>query len=124
MQTVHRFLVAIVVPALIVMIFAVSSVAAHGSDGKVELCHFANHQFVKITVSVNAEPAHLRDGDVKEDEYGDCSSDQSDSDEDKGDSDDSGGSEANEGSQHEGQENAGVQGSHSHRSNGSNGQDD
>jgi len=117
MQTVHRFLVAIVVPALIVTIFAVSSVAAHGNEGKVELCHFANHKFVKISVSLNAEPAHLRGGDVKEDEYGDCSSDQSHQDEEKGDSDDSNQSEGSEGS-------GGSEGSQDHGSNGGGGQDD
>ncbi|MEX1157065.1 MAG: hypothetical protein WED12_07845 [Chloroflexota bacterium] len=75
MQTLRRFLVAAVVPALLFTVFAVSSVAANGSAGKVELCHWANHKFVEITVSMSAEPAHLRHGDVRADEYGDCSSD-------------------------------------------------
>jgi hypothetical protein len=39
----------------------------------VAICHWANHKFVKITVSMNAMPAHLRHGDVLTDEYGDCS---------------------------------------------------
>ena len=82
MQTIRKILVATVVPALLVTLFAVSSVAANGSAGKVELCHWANHKFVEITVSMSAEPAHLRHGDVREDEYGDCSSDESQTDED------------------------------------------
>jgi hypothetical protein len=73
MHTLRRFFVAAVVPAIIVVIFAVSSVAAGGNAGKVAICHWANHKFVKITVSVNAMPAHLRHGDVLTDEYGDCS---------------------------------------------------
>jgi hypothetical protein len=72
MHNVRRFLVAIVVPAIIVMIFAVSSVAAGGKAGKVAICHWANHKFVEINVSMNAMPAHLRHGDVLTDEYGDC----------------------------------------------------
>lgn len=75
MQTLRRFLVAAVVPALLFTVFAVSSVAAHGADGKVALCHWANHKFVKISVSMSAVPAHMRHGDVMEDEYGDCESD-------------------------------------------------
>ena len=72
MHTVRRFLVTIIVPALIVSIFAVGAAAAHGPDGKVTLCHWASHKFVKITVSLNAEPAHLGHGDVQPDQYGDC----------------------------------------------------
>lgn len=75
MHTFKRFLVATLVPALIVSIFAVSAVAAHGSSGKVELCHWASSKFVKITVAMSAEPAHLGNGDVEPDEYGDCSGD-------------------------------------------------
>lgn len=73
MHTARRFLVTVIVPALIVSIFAVGAAAAHGSDGKVTLCHFADHKFVKITVSLNAKPAHLQHGDVDPDAYGDCS---------------------------------------------------
>jgi hypothetical protein len=73
MHNVRRFLVATLLPAIIVLIFAVSSVAAGGHAGKVSICHWANHKFVKITVSMNAMPAHLRHGDVLTDEYGDCS---------------------------------------------------
>jgi hypothetical protein len=75
MQTARRFLVTVLVPALIVSIFAVGAASAHGSDGKVSICHWASHKFVKITVSVNAKPAHMRHGDVDPDEYGDCSGD-------------------------------------------------
>ena len=73
MHNLRRFFVAAVVPAIIVLIFAVSSVAATGNAGKVAICHWANHKFVKITVSMNAMPAHLRHGDVLADQYGDCS---------------------------------------------------
>jgi hypothetical protein len=72
MHTVRRFVVAIVIPAVIVTIFAVSSVAAGGNAGKVAICHWANHKFVEVNVSMNAMPAHLRHGDVLTDEYGDC----------------------------------------------------
>jgi len=86
MRTVHRFLVAAVVPALIVSIFAVSAAAAHGPSGKVELCHWASHKFVKISVSMNAEPAHLGHGDVMPDEYGDCAAAQAGSEQEQEDS--------------------------------------
>jgi len=73
MHNLRRFFVATVIPAIIVTIFAVSSVAAVGNAGKVAICHWANHKFVKVTVSMNAMPAHLRHGDVLTDFYGDCS---------------------------------------------------
>lgn len=72
MHNLRRFFVATVIPAIIVTIFAVSSVAATGNAGKVALCHWANHKFVKVTVSMNAMPAHLRHGDAVTDEYGEC----------------------------------------------------
>lgn len=72
MRTARRFLVTVLVPALIVSIFAVGAASAHGSGGKVNVCHWANHKFVKISVSTNAQPAHLKHGDVEPDEYGDC----------------------------------------------------
>jgi hypothetical protein len=72
MHTARRFLVTILVPALIVSIFAVGSATANGSSGKVNLCHWANQKFVKISVSMNAKPAHMQHGDVDPDEYGDC----------------------------------------------------
>jgi uncharacterized membrane protein YgcG len=75
MQTARRFLITILVPALIVSIFAVGAAAASGSSGKVNLCHFADHKFVKITVAMSAKPAHMSHGDVDPDEYGDCSGD-------------------------------------------------
>jgi hypothetical protein len=94
MHSLQRFLVAIVVPALIVAIFAVSAVSAGGNAGKVTLCHWADHKFVKITVSVNSEPAHMRHGDVLTDQYGDCQGDQSQADEDNDGSDGSEGAES------------------------------
>ena len=75
MHTFRRFLVATLVPALIITIIAVGGVAANGSSGKVELCHWASHKFVEISVSMNAKPAHLGHGDVEADEYGECSGD-------------------------------------------------
>jgi hypothetical protein len=105
MHTARRFLVTVLVPALIVSIFAVGAAAAHGSDGKVTLCHFADHKFVKITVSVNAKPAHMEQGDVDPDQYGDCSGDhQGDHDSDN-DSDNGGDNEGN----HDGQDGNGHQ---------------
>jgi hypothetical protein len=51
--------------------FSASALAAGGGE-KVDICHWANHKYVEINVSVNAMPAHLRHGDVLADEYGDC----------------------------------------------------
>ncbi|MDP9468016.1 MAG: hypothetical protein M3P32_04660, partial [Chloroflexota bacterium] len=87
MRTVRRFLVATLIPALIIAIFAVGAVAAGGSSGKVELCHWTGKKFVEIRVSVNAKPAHLAHGDVEPDEYGDCAGDDGDDDGDDGDDD-------------------------------------
>jgi len=124
MQTVRKILVATVVPALLVTLFAVSSVAANGSAGKVELCHWANHKFVEITVSMSAEPAHLRHGDVREDEYGDCSSDESQTDEDSdGDSEDED-AEADQGSHDDGDEADAHDGKNHHSNRGDDGEDD
>jgi hypothetical protein len=72
MTILRRVLVTLVVPALILAVFAVSSVAAGGASGKQTICHWANHKYVRITVSVNAVPAHMRHGDVLPDEYGSC----------------------------------------------------
>ena len=72
MSIARRALVTLIVPALILAIFAVSSVAAGGPNAKQTICHWANHKYVRITVSVHAVPAHMRHGDVMADEYGDC----------------------------------------------------
>lgn len=126
MSTARRFLVATLVPALIAAIFAVGGVAANGPSGKVELCHWASHRFVSITVSMNALPAHLGHGDVEPDEYGDCAGDQEGDEDEDGDVDADEGSEADEeseaddadeGPEHEGDE-AGEHDGWSHRSNG------
>ena len=70
-----RFLiVAVVVPALILSVFAVSAVFAGGPQGKSTVCHAAAHKFVEINISNNAVPAHMAHGDVLPDEYGDCPS--------------------------------------------------
>lgn len=71
MHRTRRLLLALLLPALVMIMFAASAIAAP-PQGKVDLCHFASHKFVEISVSVNAEPAHLRHGDVLLDQYGDC----------------------------------------------------
>lgn len=76
MMRTRRFLASVIAPALLAGVLAVSSVAAGGGAGKVSICHWANHKFVKISVSASAEPAHLRHGDVATDEYGDCGGEQ------------------------------------------------
>jgi hypothetical protein len=65
-----RALLALLLPVIVMIAFSASALAAPG--GKVDICHWANHKYVQINVSVNAEPAHLRHGDVLADEYGDC----------------------------------------------------
>jgi hypothetical protein len=76
MMRTRRFLASVIAPAMLLGVLAVSSVAAGGDAGKVSLCHWADHKFVKISVSMSAEPAHLRHGDVATDEYGDCGGEQ------------------------------------------------
>jgi hypothetical protein len=69
----RNLLVAVVVPALILVVFAVSSALAQGPAGKSTVCHSAGGQkFVEITVSNNALAAHMNHGDVLQDEYGEC----------------------------------------------------
>jgi hypothetical protein len=65
-----RALLALLLPVIVMIAFSASALAAPG--GKVDICHWANHKYVQINVSVNAMPAHLRHGDVLADEYGDC----------------------------------------------------
>lgn len=74
MRHFRHLLVAIVVPALILAIFAVSAAFAVGPQGKSTICHHASRKYVQITISNNAVPAHLRHGDVMPDEYGACPS--------------------------------------------------
>jgi hypothetical protein len=74
MKHFRHLLVAIVVPALILGIFAVSAAFAVPPQGKATICHHAAQKYVQISVSNNAVPAHLRHGDVMPDEYGDCPS--------------------------------------------------
>ncbi len=71
MSKARRLMVALVLPATILLGFAATA-AAGGQSGKVDVCHFANQKYVEISVSRNALPAHLRHGDVMPDEYGDC----------------------------------------------------
>jgi response regulator of citrate/malate metabolism len=72
MKNLRHILVVVIVPALILTVFAVSSVMAQGPAGKVEVCHAAAQKYVEINVSTNALDAHMRHGDVLPDEYGDC----------------------------------------------------
>jgi len=72
MKHLRHLLVVVVVPALILTVFAVSSVMAQGPAGKSTICHAAAHKYVEITVSNNALPAHMNHGDIHPDEYGDC----------------------------------------------------
>ena len=66
-----RVLLALLVPVIVMIAFSASALGA-GNAGKVDVCHWANHKYVEISVSANALPAHLAHGDVEVDEYGDC----------------------------------------------------
>jgi hypothetical protein len=66
-----RALLVLLAPVIVMIAFSASALAA-GPAGKVDVCHWANHKYVEISVSANAEPAHLAHGDVLVDEYGDC----------------------------------------------------
>ena len=72
MNAVRRLVASLVIPAVILATFAVSSTVAGGPNGKVTICHWANHKYVEITVSQNALPAHMAHGDVLPDQYGAC----------------------------------------------------
>ncbi len=72
MKHLRHLLIVVVVPALILTVFAVSSVLAQGPAGKSDICHVAGSKHVEINVSNNALDAHMRHGDVLPDEYGDC----------------------------------------------------
>jgi hypothetical protein len=72
MKHLRQLLIVVVVPALILAVFAVSSVLAQGPAGKSDICHAAANKFVEINVSNNAVDAHMRHGDVFPDEYGEC----------------------------------------------------
>lgn len=73
MKHIRHLIVVIVVPALILTVFAVSSVMANGPEGKTTICHSAGgKKYVQITVNDHALPAHMQHGDVLPDEYGDC----------------------------------------------------
>lgn len=73
MKVLRRLVVAMVIPALMLTLFAVTILAAHGPDGKTTVCHLTgNGGYQAITISNNALPAHYRHGDVLPDTYGDC----------------------------------------------------
>ncbi len=67
-----RLLVSLVIPALMLALFAVNIVAAGGPSGKTTICHLSSNRFHAITVSDNALPAHFQHGDVLPDQYGAC----------------------------------------------------
>jgi hypothetical protein len=67
-----RALLALLLPVIVMIAFSTSALAV-GGGGKVDICHWASHKYVEISVSVHAMPAHLNHGDVMPDvEYGDC----------------------------------------------------
>ena len=72
MHITRRLIATLLIPTLVLVVFAVSSVAAGGANAKASLCHWANHKYVQVSVSENALPAHMAHGDVMTDEYGDC----------------------------------------------------
>jgi hypothetical protein len=71
MKHLRSLIIAVAVPALILVVFAVSSVVASGPLGKSTVCHIAGDKIVEITVNDHAVPAHLAHGDFVDD-YGDC----------------------------------------------------
>lgn len=68
-----RVLIALALPLIVLLAFAATALAT-GGGGKEDVCHWANHKYVEISVSVNAVPAHLAHGDVMTDDYGACPS--------------------------------------------------
>jgi len=70
MHTIRALLLGLAIPVIVLSIFVVTVFAVPA--GKVTLCHFASHKYVEVTVSANAQPAHLAHGDLMLDEYGDC----------------------------------------------------
>lgn len=66
-----RALLALLAPVIVMIAFSASALAAP-PQGKVDICHWANHKYVEVSVSMSAMPAHLAHGDVPTDEYGDC----------------------------------------------------
>jgi hypothetical protein len=72
MSRARRLLITLLLPMIIVLGIVATAAAGGGPSGKVEICHFASHKYVKISVSTNALPAHLRHGDVLPDQYGSC----------------------------------------------------
>jgi hypothetical protein len=72
MKHLRTAIVAAAVPALILIMFAVSAAVAFPPQGKTTVCHATGKGFHQITISNSALPAHLRHGDVPLDEYGEC----------------------------------------------------
>jgi hypothetical protein len=72
MKHLRTVIAAVAVPAIILIVFAVSSVLAFPPQGKTTICHATGNGFHQITVSNSALPAHMRHGDVAVDEYGEC----------------------------------------------------
>jgi hypothetical protein len=72
MNAARRLVVTLVVPALMLAVFAVNIAAAGGPNGKTTVCHLSSSWFHAITISNSALPAHLQHGDVAPDDYGAC----------------------------------------------------
>ena len=72
MNVARKLVMVLVVPAVMLALFAVNLVAAGGPNGKTTICHLASTRFHQITISNSALPAHFRHGDVALDAYGDC----------------------------------------------------
>jgi hypothetical protein len=61
MSKARRLMVALVLPATILLGFAATA-AAGGQSGKVDVCHFANHKYVEISErAASAFAARRRD---------------------------------------------------------------
>ena len=71
-MTLRRSLIPALIPAIMLVVSMTATAVGVPSD-KVDVCHrTGSERTVKISVSENALPAHLRHGDVLADEYGDC----------------------------------------------------
>jgi hypothetical protein len=72
MARARRLLITLLLPVIIILGIVATAAAAGGPAGKVEVCHFASHKYVEISISANALPAHMAHGDVLPDQYGSC----------------------------------------------------
>jgi len=72
MQRMRRIALALSLPIVIAIGLVATASANGGPAGKTDVCHFASHKYVEISISTNALPAHMRHGDVMPDAYGSC----------------------------------------------------